>query len=697
MEETNENKQEAPLEINLQELEQEDKELKEKFIKEYRPPIDKKKKETKKNNTSKRLITKVTLENGAIIVSDGRKKEWIDVLPDELNEKKTKEIYDKLKKLKFTDSNNCNQVIQAILKYIDEKPLEEQTQFDSQTQEDILLNSSKKQIELPRLNRSMSVFAEEIAEELKDKNLLFFRPDLKEIIEIGRIETETEKGKKHITGFLPMRPNRFITTTEKHINFIKMSKNKTTKKITPKIKSISSEIASVVLASENLEKRLPQITRIFTIPMPIMYKGELTFPQNGYDPRFCSWLPYDAPKITDPEMKLEDAKELIKTIFSGFCFETTADYTKALAGFITPYLRGLYARSTERTPVFVYMANLSGAGKDYCSGVTAYTYEGVRIEETPISTGEKFGGGGTEELEKKVLANFMKGRKRYHSSNNKGHLDNAVLEELCTAPIFTARLLGVNKTPEFDNDLEISLSANTGLTYEKDMRRRIRVVNLNLKVENANKRVYAIPDLHGYVLENREKILSALYCLVRNWIKEGRKEGSLDFNSYPEWGKICGGIMESAGYPNPCEDDEIVSYDGDSETKDIKDLIHLGYEAYKQRSEKALTKDDIVSIVTENYLFENLDLKNNVRADVTKFGILLKKYNGVKFTYYPENKNEEEYFIIMTMDKPNDRFGRNNFSFTQKEIEPTLIDYMGKTVEDNQNKEEVSQGVVLNE
>jgi len=92
MEETNENKQEAPLEINLQELEQEDKELKEKFIKEYRPPIDKKKKETKKNNTSKRLITKVTLENGAIIVSDGRKKEWIDVLPDELNEKNQRNL-----------------------------------------------------------------------------------------------------------------------------------------------------------------------------------------------------------------------------------------------------------------------------------------------------------------------------------------------------------------------------------------------------------------------------------------------------------------------------------------------------------------------------------------------------------------------------------------------------------------------------
>jgi len=32
-------------------------------------------------------------------------------------------------------------------------------------------------------------------------------------------------------------------------------------------------------------------------------------------------------------------------------------------------------------------------------------------------------------------------------------------------------------------------------------------------------------------------------------------EGSVPFASFPQWAKICGGIMESAGYDNPCEQD----------------------------------------------------------------------------------------------------------------------------------------------
>lgn len=64
-----------------------------------------------------RLITTVYLENEAIVVSDGKKKEWVDLLPDKLDEKERKNINEKLEKLGFTEPDNCYQVISAIEKH----------------------------------------------------------------------------------------------------------------------------------------------------------------------------------------------------------------------------------------------------------------------------------------------------------------------------------------------------------------------------------------------------------------------------------------------------------------------------------------------------------------------------------------------------------------------------------------------------
>jgi hypothetical protein len=538
-------------------------------------------------------------------------------------------------------------------------------------------NENKKNIELPGYDRSMSVFSEEIAEELKDKNLMFFRVDTKEIIEVGTIETETEKGKKLITGFLTMKPNRFITTAEKHINFIKQVENKKIKQIEPKIKSVSCETANIVLASEILQKKLPQITRIFTTPIPIMYKGELTFPIKGYDPRFKSWLPYDAPEITEPNMSLKEAKELIATIYQEFCFKTQQDYYKAISALLTPFLRGLYTNFNDRTPIYIYMANRPGAGKDYLAGVRAYLYEGVFIEETALCNDDKFSGNNSEELGKKILSAFISGRKSLHFSNNKGHLNNTELEGLATKSIFSNRLLGRNETLTFENELELSLSGNTGLTYAPDIARRSIVINLSLEIENPNDRKFKQGNLHGYILENRGKILSALYSLVRNWKEQGSPKGTLEFTSYPQWGSLCGGIMELAGYGNPCKIDPLDYVSLDTEGDDIKELVNCSYKAYSsiENNNKPLKKKDIIEIATANELFNDLNLAEDKPGDMRKFSDILKKYNEVKFSFKLDENSLKEDFIKMRIINPNVKFSRMEFKFIKNEETKTLIDF----------------------
>jgi len=485
---------------------------------------------------------------------------------------------------------------------------------------------NKEKIEHPKTGKLISIFANQISEILKKKNTLFYRPTSKDIVEIGKIKDEETNEEKY-TGFVSITPNRFITLLEKYtipgVNLY----NPKIKAMEFHEKSISPGLAQTLLVSQILQDKLPKIVRIFTTPLPIIYKEKLTFPKKGYDKRFSSWMDYDAPEISNPEMELKEAKEILYNLFKEFCFKTKKDYNNAIAGLLTPFLRGLFKEFNTRTPVFFYLANRERAGKDYLAGITGITYEGQALEESPICSGER-SGNNNEELRKKITSAIINGRKRLHFSNNKGYINNAVFEFIVTAENYSDRLLGKNKIIKAPNELDFSLSGNVGVTFTPDFANRCKFVNLFLEIEDANARKFQNPNLHNKIKEERPQILSALFALVRNWINNGQKEGEVAFASFSEWAKICGGIMESAGYENPCKADCNIGV-GDNETKDMKLLFELCFEEYPNTWIK---RNEIKNII----LNENNDIFGyynfDTRSDQTKFGKQLTKFVGRVFS-----------------------------------------------------------------
>ena len=488
-----------------------------------------------------------------------------------------------------------------------------------------------KMIKLPTAGKLVSEFAVDVGEELSDKEILFYRGETQDIVEIGKIKHNND-GKEEIEykGFVPVSANRFITLAEKYCTpYILIENDEGYEKVR---KSMSNNMASAVLVSDNFRNVLPIINKIFTIPQPMMYQGKLTFPKAGYDERFSSWLPHDAPKISNPEMKLEEAKVIINKMYCEFCFkDEEQDKTNAIAGLLTPFIRGLYP-SQAVTPLFAYLANRERAGKDCCANCTGILYEGIVIEESALSDGKKFGNS-TDELRKKVLSAFISGRKRMHFANNKGEINNAILEGLITNLNFTDRLLGSNRNLSFPNDMEKSISGNTGLTMTPDLINRTIFINLFLDIEDANTRQFKNKYLHAWIIENREEILSALFSLIRNWIDKGKPNGTIPFASFPEWSNICGGIMEAAGYGNPCKpnnQNEGVTLNPESE--DMKLLFEQCYEHYP---DEYITKQNIVRIVEENHedMFSDIDF--SLRSGQTIFGSKLvnnigRFFSGIK-------------------------------------------------------------------
>ena len=482
---------------------------------------------------------------------------------------------------------------------------------------------SRVRINLPRTGKLISNFAQEVANVLNTKNILFFRNDSREVVEIGKLKNEKEQ---NYTGFLTVKPNRFITLAEKYIipgSLVVIGTGENAVfEFRPK--SMTADLANTVLQSPILEESLLHINRIFTVPLPIIYNGELTFPKKGYDIRFQSWLPYNSPEITNTKMSLGEAKKILYEILKEFVLKSNQDYVNAIAGLITPFLRGLYPKFNCRTPVFFYLANRERAGKDFLAGITGLVYEGAALEEPPIcNTDMKWTS--DDELRKKILSALLAGRKRLHFANNKGYLDNAVLEAIITSEKYSDRILGKNESPTFDNELEISLSGNVGISFTPDLANRARFARLFLEIEDANARKFERPNLHKWVLENRELILSAIYALVRNWIEKGSPDGSVNFASFPEWARVCGGIMEAAAYDSPCTPDkEILTLGGDSETMDMKRLFEFCYE---KRPDTPLTKGRIRQLIElEEDIFSYFDFAK--RSDQTKFGNKITKFVG---------------------------------------------------------------------
>ncbi len=566
---------------------------------------------------------------GTIIgtVVDYRVEEWVVVFK--------KDFYEQ----HFNDAASLNPLLHKAIEKI----------HDDLTFNKTLSEGGKKAIMLSGIDRPVGEFTTELAEYYATKQSLFYRPETSEVVRI--IVVKIDDAGHQILGLQSVNGEEFVTFLETDLHLYTLNSRGERH-----IHSLPAQTAKVVLASvDQFRMRLPFIKRMLPVPIPHLIDGKLKFPKNGYDIDFMSFVPPDAPNIK--EMSLEDAKDLLQEqVYGEFAFKSPQDKINAIAHLITPFCRGLFSRETIRSPLFIYLANREGAGKDYCAGITTITHEGEAIEDPPIT---KSDGNGDEEFRKKVLASFKIGRTIIHSSNNKGHLNSAELEALITKEHYVDRQLGSNTILDFPNTLTISLSANTGLTYTADLQRRSIFVNLVLDIENPNTRTFENPDLHGWVKAHRSDVLSALYALVQNWVEKGMPKSKQPFSSFPEWIAIVGGILESAGIGTPMQNDTLNSIGGDEETRGMKQLYE---EAIAFWGQEWVAKSTIfVEIQNPNSnffgLFSYLDWEKNPGSAKMRFGKILSKYvrrifSGIRMEELPSghHSNRSKYRFVKVED-----------------------------------------------
>jgi hypothetical protein len=404
-------------------------------------------------------------------------------------------------------------------------------------------------------------------------------------------------------------------------------------------------------------------------------------PNKGYDARFNSYSPENRVEI-NTDYDINQAKQIITKIFSEFCFATEQDRTNAIALLLTPICRGLYSQQNINSPMGVYRGNREGCGKDYCASIRQIILEGSFTEDPPLSTGMKYGDT-NDELQKKITAAALEGRRLMHFSNNKGELNSAVIEGVCTSEVISGRILGKSQTVKVDNEMDFSCSGNTDFKYTADIARRIILVELLMKEEDANSRTFKTPDLKGYIKNNRPEILSSLYALIREWDNAGRPPGITPFASFHEWAKIVGGIMIFNGLGDPCLK-EMQKESLDEMRVDASAPMRWLYQkVWSIHKDMIVKSDDIVKIIedyseeyssmTNNPFLEMLELKSNYQSinvndkgnvvhKITvkgkqKLGYLLRDYKerilaGIQMTRIGK-ENPYKYLFLQVTAKPN--------------------------------------------
>ena len=525
--------------------------------------------------------------------------------------------------------------------------------------------ADKQAIMLPGIDRPVGEFAAEIADYYAKKQTLFYRPETSEVVRVGMVKVDDEG--HMILGLQAVNESAFPTFIEQDINLYALDGRGERH-----IRSIPAQTAKLVLASmDQFKMKLPIVKRLLPVPVPRLIEGKLRFPRKGYDSSFMSFVPEDAPEIK--EMPLEDAKDLLlNKVYGEFAFKSPQDRVNAIAHLLTPFCRGLFSRETIRSPLFMYIANREGAGKDYAAGTVTITHEGEAAEDPPVTKAESVS---DEEFRKKILAAFRMGRSIIHSSNNKGYLNSAELEALITKEMYRDRQLGGNTLLEFPNILTISLSANTGLTYPADLQRRVIFVNLFLDLEDPNKRVFKNPDLHGWIKDHRSEMLSALYALVSNWVDKGMPKSKQPFASFPEWEAVVGGILEAAGIGTPMQNDVLNSIGGDEETSSMRQLYEL---AYQEWGPAWVAKGTIFSELQNPDsaffgLFGYLDWERHTESAKMRMGKLLSKYAGRIFS----NIRMEEL-------KPTGHASRAQYRFSRiEDTVPTQQKFQNNEIEND--------------
>ncbi|VTU16554.1 hypothetical protein SRS16CHR_01805 [Variovorax sp. SRS16] len=267
---------------------------------------------------------------------------------------------------------------------------------------------------------------------------------------------------------------------------------------------------------------------------PVMSEDGSLRAAAGYDPSTKlilagddDWSLLDIPATPTQEDALRALAWLLDTAYRDFPYADAESKSVALSALLTAVIRP----ALDCAPLHAFSAPQYGAGKSLQATLAAVVATGTK--PTTVAPGHS-----QEEFEKRVDATIIAGDPVVMIDNLSRPLGGDNLCMALTSPIATIRPLGTSvqiTTPT----AAFWMATGQNFAAKRDMHRRTVVGYIDAGMERPETRSgFAIPNLIGWATENRMRILSAVFTMLRAHAMAGYPSmGEKTLGSFEAWSR----------------------------------------------------------------------------------------------------------------------------------------------------------------
>jgi hypothetical protein len=296
-----------------------------------------------------------------------------------------------------------------------------------------------------------------------------------------------------------------------------------------------------IRASYNEWQPLERVARV-----PFLREDGSICGHAGYDPASRAVLVLD-PTVTWPQVPVNpsptDVQNAVWTLLTDWLgdmpFESDADRANALGTVLTPFIRG----NVPLSPLAVVDGTQMGVGKNLLADCISLVVRGTTALPMPYTSDD-------QETRKAITSAFRTSVDLFVF--DEAHtVTGAALARALTSITYTDRLLGESRMLEFPNRVTWMALGNN-VTVLGDVARRvyrIRLAPAGASPENRPNSQFAHPDLRGWTLNNRARLVHACLTLVRAWYAADCPEAPTppSMGSFESWERVVGGVLHLAG------------------------------------------------------------------------------------------------------------------------------------------------------
>lgn len=402
-------------------------------------------------------------------------------------------------------------------------------------------SEEKRFVRLPCEDYNLTNFATEVGGVL-NKNGVFRRDEM--VVTVNR-----ERG-----VLVEMEPNRFRTYVERHCTPARFFWDKHGA-CTKREMTMSREVATGTLASDAFIEQQRSLVRVNQVASPVWRQSgantnKIELLQVGYDEESRTFTVGVPGVVVQMDMPLEAAvKYLREDLLKEFPFgdrDKATGLSRAeavhVAAMLSVYAPALVPLVAAR-PGVLWMANASRTGKTLLAKTAQIPVFGT-ASVTPMKTEEEF--------DKVLDTATIEAWPVLFLDNLTGLLKSPSLDAFMTSPTRRARIMGGQKSFAAERTTQVLLTGNN-LGLSEDLEERFLICDLYLEDMDPRARKIERRIDEGWLgrPENRSKILSALWSLVRSWDEAGRTLSKTVIPGFETWSEVYGGIVEHAGFGSP--------------------------------------------------------------------------------------------------------------------------------------------------